>query len=79
MSARYNAQFNPDAYCQEPITIDGVLSGRMIADPFTKLQCCIRSDGGCAIAIAIALALAAEPGCPTASASRYGCSVMATT
>ena len=25
------------------------IDGRMIADPFTKLHCCIRSDGGCAI------------------------------
>ena len=23
----------------------------MIADPFTKLQCCIRSDGGCAVVL----------------------------
>jgi len=52
VSARYNAQFNPDAYYQEPITTADVLSGRMIADPFTKLQCCIRSDGGCAIVLA---------------------------
>lgn len=48
VSARYNAQFNPDAYYQDQITIDDVQSGRMIADPFTKLHCCIRSDGGCA-------------------------------
>ena len=32
----------------DPITVDDVLSGPMIADPFTKLQCCIRSDGGAA-------------------------------
>ena len=50
--ARYNAQFNPDAYYREPLTIDEVLGGRMIADPFTKLQCCIRSDGGCAVVLA---------------------------
>ncbi|MGO4754613.1 acetyl-CoA acetyltransferase, partial [Streptomyces sp. 2MCAF27] len=29
-----------------------VLSGPMIADPFTKLHCCIRSDGGCAVLLA---------------------------
>ncbi len=52
VSARYNAGFNPDAYYRDPITVDEVLSGRMIADPFTKLQCCIRSDGGCAIVLA---------------------------
>jgi len=52
VSSRYNAGFNPDAYYREPITIDDVQSGRMIADPFTKLHCCIRSDGGCAIVLA---------------------------
>ncbi|CAM5349869.1 Acetyl-CoA acetyltransferase OS=Streptomyces aurantiogriseus OX=66870 GN=GCM10010251_24160 PE=4 SV=1 [Streptomyces aurantiogriseus] len=31
---------------RDRITIDDVLSGPMIADPFTKLHCCIRSDGG---------------------------------
>ncbi|MDT5018982.1 MAG: hypothetical protein QOD39_5142, partial [Mycobacterium sp.] len=30
---------------------DDVLSGPMIADPFTKLHCCIRSDGGAAVVL----------------------------
>ncbi len=51
VSHRYNAQFNPDAYYRDPITIEEVQSGRMIADPFTKLHCCIRSDGGCAVVL----------------------------
>ena len=49
VSARYNAGFNPDAYYRDPITIEDVQSSKMIADPFTKLHCCIRSDGGGAI------------------------------
>jgi acetyl-CoA acetyltransferase len=52
VSHRYNAGFNPEAYYREPITVDDVLGGPMIADPFTKLQCCIRSDGGCAVVLA---------------------------
>jgi acetyl-CoA acetyltransferase len=52
VSSRYNAGFNPDAYYRDPITIDDVQSGKLIADPFTKLHCCIRSDGGCAIVLA---------------------------
>ncbi|WP_459960221.1 acetyl-CoA acetyltransferase, partial [Mycobacterium avium] len=48
VSARFNATDNPEAYYREPITIDDVLGGPMIADPFTKLHCCIRSDGGAA-------------------------------
>jgi acetyl-CoA acetyltransferase len=48
VSARFNAIENPEAAFRKPITVDEVLSGPMIADPFTKLQCCIRSDGGAA-------------------------------
>jgi len=48
VSARANAKDNPEAAFRAPITVEDVLSGPMIADPFTKLQCCIRSDGGAA-------------------------------
>jgi len=51
VSARYNAQFNPDAYYREPITRDDVHNSPMIADPLTKLHCCIRSDGGGAVVL----------------------------
>jgi acetyl-CoA acetyltransferase len=51
VSTRYNAAFNPDAYYRDPITIDDVLTARMVADPLSKLQCCIRSDGGGAIVL----------------------------
>ncbi|MFF0740881.1 acetyl-CoA acetyltransferase [Streptomyces sp. NPDC004111] len=49
VQARANAATNPDAMFRDPITVDDVLDGPMIADPFTKLHCCIRSDGGCAV------------------------------
>ncbi|MGW6021491.1 thiolase C-terminal domain-containing protein [Streptomyces sp. NPDC055099] len=52
VQARANAATNPDAMYRDPITVDDVLSGPMIADPFTKLHCCIRSDGGCAVLLA---------------------------
>ncbi|HWL77999.1 acetyl-CoA acetyltransferase [Microbacterium sp.] len=51
VSARFNAGLNPEAAFRDPITIDDVLGGRMIADPFTKLHCCIRSDGGGAVVL----------------------------
>ena len=51
VSTRYNASFNPEAYYREPITIDEVNSSRMMADPLTKLHCCIRSDGGGAVVL----------------------------
>ena len=51
VSARANAGPNEEASFRDPITVDDVLSGPMIADPFTKLQCCIRSDGGAAVVL----------------------------
>ncbi|MET8246136.1 acetyl-CoA acetyltransferase [Streptomyces sp. NPDC005202] len=52
VQARANAALNPGAMFRSPITVDDVLSGPMIADPFTKLHCCIRSDGGAAVLLA---------------------------
>jgi acetyl-CoA acetyltransferase len=52
VSARYNASLNPEAFYRDPITVEDVMSGPVIADPFTKLHCCIRSDGGGAIVLA---------------------------
>jgi len=51
VSTRYNASLNPDAYYRDLITIDDVQSSRLIADPLTKLHCCIRSDGGGAVVL----------------------------
>jgi acetyl-CoA acetyltransferase len=52
VAMRANASLNPDAQYRDPITIDDVLGSRPIADPLTKLQCCIRSDGGGAVVLA---------------------------
>ncbi|MFG2474109.1 acetyl-CoA acetyltransferase [Streptomyces fagopyri] len=49
VQARANAALNPEAMFRAPVTVDDVLSGPMIADPFTKLHCCLRSDGGAAV------------------------------
>jgi acetyl-CoA acetyltransferase len=51
VSTRFNAATNPEAFVRDPITIDDVLDGPMIADPFTKLHCCIRSDGAAAVVL----------------------------
>lgn len=50
--AREYASLNPGAYYREPLSVDDVLQSPMVADPLTKLQCCIRSDGGGAIVLA---------------------------
>ncbi|MCT7354707.1 acetyl-CoA acetyltransferase [Streptomyces sp. 15-116A] len=52
VQARANAALNPEALHRTPITVDDVLSGPLIADPFTKLHCCLRSDGGAAVLLA---------------------------
>lgn len=51
VAARLHAANNPDAYYRDPITIDDVQSSGMVADPLTRLHCCIRSDGGGAIVL----------------------------
>ncbi|MCC3770318.1 acetyl-CoA acetyltransferase [Streptomyces sp. UNOC14_S4] len=52
VQTRANAAFNPHAMYRAPITVDEVLGGPVVADPFTRLQCCVRSDGGCAVLLA---------------------------
>ncbi len=52
VQARANAALNPEAMFRTPVTVDEVLAGPMIADPFTKLHCCVRSDGGAAVLLA---------------------------
>jgi acetyl-CoA acetyltransferase len=52
VQARANAAANPEAMYRAPLTVDEVLAGPMVASPFTRLHCCIRSDGGCAVLLA---------------------------
>ncbi len=46
VAARAWAQLNPEAFMQEPLTRDQVLSSRMICDPLHLLDCCLVTDGG---------------------------------
>ncbi len=43
------AGLNPRAKFRDPITLDDVLDSTMIATPFTKLMCCLVTDGGGAL------------------------------
>jgi len=49
VQTREHAARNPDAMYRDPITIDDVLSSKLVADPLHKLDCCVISDGGCCI------------------------------
>jgi len=51
VAARYHASLNPHAKMRQPITVDDVLSSRMISTPLHLLDCCIISDGGGAIVV----------------------------
>jgi acetyl-CoA acetyltransferase len=46
VGVREFAAFNPDAMYREPITVDDVLSSKLVADPLHKLDCCAITDGG---------------------------------
>jgi acetyl-CoA acetyltransferase len=50
---RNNGHVNPEAvfYGKGPYTPEDVLNSRMVADPFHLLDCCITSEGGCAIVL----------------------------
>lgn len=43
------ASKNPRASFQDPVTVDEVMNARMIAYPFTLLECCLVTDGGGAL------------------------------
>ena len=43
------AAMNPRASYRDPITVDDVLNSPMVAWPFRKLMCCLKTDGGGAL------------------------------
>src|SRR5262249_29325955 len=49
---RKNGALNPDAQMRKPVSVEDVLASRMVADPFTLLQCCPTGDGAAAIVLA---------------------------
>jgi acetyl-CoA acetyltransferase len=52
VQTREHAHRNPNAMYRDLITVDDVLSSKLVADPLHKLDCCVISDGGCAIILA---------------------------
>src|SRR5438874_212263 len=49
VAAREWALLNPAAWEKKPLTIDEVLSARMVSYPFTVRDCCLFRDGGGAV------------------------------
>lgn len=46
-----HASNNPKAYYQQRVTVDDVLSSRMICKPLHLLDCCVETDNGVAIVV----------------------------
>jgi acetyl-CoA acetyltransferase len=46
VTMRRHAGFNPMAQYRDPITVEDVLSSKLVADPLHLLDCCVVSDGG---------------------------------
>jgi len=51
VAASTHAQHNPDAFLRDVVTIDDVMSSRMVADPLHMLDCCVVTDGGGALVV----------------------------
>jgi acetyl-CoA acetyltransferase len=51
VAAREWALLNPVAWEKKPLTIEGVLSSRMVSHPLTVRDCCLVTDGGGAIVV----------------------------
>jgi acetyl-CoA acetyltransferase len=51
VATRKWATMNPKAAMRDPITVDEVLSSRLIAWPFHLLDCCLVTDGGGAVIV----------------------------
>lgn len=51
VAARQWALLNPKAWEKESLSIDQVLSARMISDPLTVRDCCLVTDGGGALVL----------------------------
>ena len=51
VAAREWALLNPAAWEKKPLTIEGVLSARMVSYPFTVRDCCLVTDGGGAVIV----------------------------
>lgn len=51
VALRRHATRNPNAMMRKPLTIEEHQASRMIADPLRLFDCCIESDGACAVVV----------------------------
>ncbi|THD61858.1 thiolase domain-containing protein [Phenylobacterium sp.] len=51
VAASHHAQWNEHAFLRDVVTVEDVISSRMISDPLHLLDCCVVTDGGGALIV----------------------------
>jgi acetyl-CoA C-acetyltransferase len=51
VAASLHAQHNPHAFKPKPVTVEEVVSSRLVSDPLHLLDCCVVTDGGGAVVV----------------------------
>jgi acetyl-CoA C-acetyltransferase len=51
VAASLHAQYNPNAFLRQPMTVAEVLDSPLIADPLHRADCCVVTDGGGAVIV----------------------------
>ena len=51
IACRQHAALNPRAQMREPLTLEAYLASAWVAEPFRLLDCCLQSDGACAVLV----------------------------
>jgi acetyl-CoA C-acetyltransferase len=51
VAASHHAQYNPDAFLKNTVTVQEVLDSPLVADPLHRLDCCVITDGGGAVVL----------------------------
>jgi acetyl-CoA C-acetyltransferase len=51
VAASHHAQYNPDAFLQNVVTVEDVLNSPLVADPLHRLDSCVITDGGGALIV----------------------------
>ena len=64
VALRKHGSMNPRAMMRKPITLEDHQASRMIADPLQLLDCCIESDGACAVIVTAADRARGHPHAP---------------